>query len=357
MKNIFQPPAIIIAATLLGGFATGTAWASEGEQKIIVVSSADATDAPAPPAPPAAPPVPGQKHVIIRTIASDGGASVGKPQTWLGVGVEDVSEPLAAQLDLKPGEGLVVNFVSTNGPAAAAGVQKNDVLVELDGQMLVDAAQLRKLVQMHAEGDSVKVVFFHAGKKQSGSAKLAKKAFDETAFDGEILPGNMGKMQFRLQNMGGMAGGDKGNLSVEIQRTMEQARAAIQDAMRQSLDGTDGVRHKLEMVQKKLGGFAEGGVSVGKNATVIVKNEGEAIRTMVKKDESGSYVIVADPAKRLTAHDADGKLLFDGAIDTSEQQQKVPTEVWQKVEPMLEQLNKDVSAHGKSSGQNGSQQN
>ena len=59
---------------------------------------------------------------------------------------------------------------------------------------------------------------------------------------------------------------------------------------------------------------------------------------MVKSDETGTYVIVAAPNKRLTAHDKDGKLLFDGDIETPEQQQKVPGAVWEKVKPMLEQM-------------------
>jgi hypothetical protein len=59
---------------------------------------------------------------------------------------------------------------------------------------------------------------------------------------------------------------------------------------------------------------------------------------MVKADESGTYVIVSNPKPRLTAHDKEGKLLFDGEIDTPEQREKVPPEVWEKVEPMLDKL-------------------
>ena len=323
MKKTFNQPALILAGVLLGSCVVATALAADDEQRIVVTASASA-DSDDPPAPPMPPPPPGQKQVIIRTISSDAAKSAGKDMTWLGVGVEESPEPLAAQLDLKPGEGLVVNFVSTNSPAAAAGLQKNDVLVELDGQMLVDPAQLRKLVQMHAEGDSVKIGFYHAGKKQTVSAKLAKKSFDEDASDNGVMSGDLGKLRFRLHDLRGLAGGENGNLNIEIQQTMEQARQAIQDALRQSLDGTDGLKRKLEIVQQKLGNFADGGVNVGKDATVVVKNKGEAIRTMVKKDESGSYVIVADPAKHLTAHDANGKLLFDGTIETPEDQQKVP---------------------------------
>ena len=62
------------------------------------------------------------------------------------------------------------------------------------------------------------------------------------------------------------------------------------------------------------------------------------MKTVLKTDESGSYVIVADPTKRLSAHSKDGKLLFEGSIETLEQQQKVPWEVWEKVKPLLEQM-------------------
>jgi hypothetical protein len=51
---------------------------------------------------------------------------------------------------------------------------------------------------------------------------------------------------------------------------------------------------------------------------------------------------VANPKKRLTAHDKDGKLAFDGEIETSEQQEKVPKDVWKKVQPMIEQLNQAI---------------
>jgi hypothetical protein len=49
-------------------------------------------------------------------------------------------------------------------------------------------------------------------------------------------------------------------------------------------------------------------------------------------------VIVANPRKHLTAHDESGKLTFDGAIETSEQQATVPAEIWEKVEPMMSKM-------------------
>ena len=93
---------------------------------------------------------------------------------WLGLGVDESADALSSQLGLKPGEGLTVNFIVTNSPAARAGFQKNDVLAELDGQMLVHPFQFRKLVQMHVEGDTIKLVYYRGGKKLTASVKLGK---------------------------------------------------------------------------------------------------------------------------------------------------------------------------------------
>jgi membrane-associated protease RseP (regulator of RpoE activity) len=354
MKNMFQFKAGILAGVLIGSLSVATALAGDDEPKVVVTADADTEDLPAPPTPatPPTPPVPGHPHTIVRSVGSgssygSGGSHSGTMEaTWLGVGVEESPDVLTAQLGLKPGQGLVVNFVATNSPAASAGLQKNDVLAEFEGQMLVDASQLRKLVRMHAEGDGVKITFYRAGKKDSVSAKLVKKTFDEMSFGDETNPGNWGDLHMQMQDMHNSLGADQGAMKaqqgmmkIEIQQAMEQAQKAIQDAMRQmpQAQGPDGQR-KLEVIRKQLGGLADGGVNVGKDATVVVKNEGGSVRTVVKSDDTGSYVIVADPHKRLTVHDPDGKLIFDGSIETKEEQQKVPRKVWHKVEPMLNDL-------------------
>jgi hypothetical protein len=192
---------------------------------------------------------------------------------------------------------------------------------------------------MHAEGDSVKVTFFRSGKKDSVSAKLVKKTSDEMSFGEEMMPGQWGGMNMKLQGLNDSFGAEQRKMvNIEIQQAMEQAHKAIQDAMRQMPPNPD-TQRKLEVIKKKLGALGEGGVNVGKDATVVVKNEGpDSVRTVVKSDDTGSYVILADPHKHLTVHDPDGKLVFDGPIETKTDQEKVPRKVWKKVEPMLNDL-------------------
>lgn len=373
MKMIFNHTTSILAAILLGSPATApvlagddgpnaaTVLAGDDRPNVFAAAGADTGDRPVAAA------LPGQPQMLFRTVVTDDEQPPNRDMPWLGVGVSECPEPLSAQLDLKPGEGLVVTYVATKSPAAGAGLQRNDVLVELDGQMLVDPIQLRKLIQMHADGESVKIEFYRAGKKQSATAKLVLRPINESSIDGEIRPDNpWGRSPFEPKppaaflfnkdklNRGPGAGQtvapaphpfDKDELNIQVQQAikqekqaMEQAQRAVEDAMRQAQNDKEGMNRKLWTIQKELNHFADGGVKLGKDATVIVKNEGESVRTMVKKDDSGTYVVVADPQKHLTAHDPNGKLLFDGLIESPEQQQKVPKEVWKKVQPMLDQL-------------------
>lgn len=297
---------------------------------------------------------PGTASMSFRTIAIDDDSA--RDSIWLGVAVSDTTDPLSAQLGLKRGEGLVVNLVSTNSPAAAAGLQENDVLVELDGQMLVDPAQLRKLVQMHAEGDSIKIAYYRAGKRESVSAKLAKMPPQET-----LGPKSPWPYRTRLSTVHATpepwaetqlkadaqrVNAEEERVTAEIQRAVAEAQLAVKDALKKAQDQSGNLDQKLKIIHQKLGSLADGGVDLSNSATVVVRNDSGSVRTLVKKDESGTYILVADPTKRLTAHDPEGKLLFDGPVDSPEEQKKVPAGVWNKAESMLNQIDQNPAPAG-----------
>src|ERR1051326_1530650 len=100
---------------------------------------------PLPPVPPVAP-VPNYKD-------KDKDKNVPKvPITWLGVETSSIPRVVSEQLGLQKGFGLVVDYVVPDGPAAAAGVQTNDILKMFNDQILMDPDQLSKLVRSQAEG-------------------------------------------------------------------------------------------------------------------------------------------------------------------------------------------------------------
>jgi hypothetical protein len=349
--------ALIAAAVLWAGSAPARADDQQEYKAVGIAQTQTDTESsaaePADPADLSAPAGSSISPVTIETIELSDKKDKTKVVTWLGLAVEESSEALSAQLGLKSGEGLTVTMIAADSPAAKAEFHKNDVLVELDGQMLVHPMQLRKLVQMHAEGDTVQLSFYRAGKKQTISVKLGKTTWAESSET--INPGFPGFQQnfhFGLKDLDGQlrslpgqlagvsqslawAGLDKSKMNTEIKRTMEQTRKAIQDAVRHASSD----QKSLAGVDRQLEALTRDGVDVDKDATVIIRNKHNSNKVMVQTDDSGSYIIEAAEKTHLTARDKDGKLLFEGEIDTAAEREKVPKEVWEKVGPMFKQIN------------------
>jgi membrane-associated protease RseP (regulator of RpoE activity) len=287
-----------------------------------------------------------RKRMIIEKIEKDGEVAEQTEVTRLGVSSEEASEVVAAQLGLAPGAGLLVPYIAPNSPAAKAGLQKNDVLVQFEGQLLVHPVQLRKLVQMHKAGDSVKLEFYRAGKKQNATAILDKtkaeprRSMQELMFD-EDHPLHLMRMQPPARNNSQL---DKERLKIEIRQSVEDARKSVEEALKEA-----GQEKKHAKMMEEL---ARSGVLVDKQATVTVGSSGSAVKTMVRSDDAGTYVLVADPKLRLTVHDKQGKLLFDGEIESAKQKEKIPAEIQEKVKPLLEEMNAPKAWRPKSEGGN-----
>ena len=77
------------------------------------------------------------------------------PVTFLGVETSEVPRVVSEQLGLAKGFGLVVDYVVKEGPAAAGGVQQNDILKMFNDQILMEPSQLSKLVRSYPKGTNV----------------------------------------------------------------------------------------------------------------------------------------------------------------------------------------------------------
>src|SRR6266516_6728330 len=97
------------------------------------------------------------------------------PMVFTGVETSQVPTVVSEQLGLSKGLGLVVEYVVPDSPAAAAGVQQNDILKMLNDQILIEPSQLRKLLQTFPEGAEVTLTVLRKGQEQKLTAKLARK--------------------------------------------------------------------------------------------------------------------------------------------------------------------------------------
>jgi len=104
---------------------------------------------------------------------------------YLGVVVNHVDEVLRKHLKLGKGEGLYVQFVAPDSPAAKAGVRKDDLLMKLDDQVLVNASQLQTLVRMQTPGQTVQLSLIREGEPMTVAAELIEK---EIAVSSHALP-------------------------------------------------------------------------------------------------------------------------------------------------------------------------
>ena len=76
---------------------------------------------------------------------------------WIGIAVEPLTNELAQSFGLREARGAVVARVYPGGPAAAAGIEKNDVVLTFEGVPVEDYRQLQRLSADAEVGKTVKL--------------------------------------------------------------------------------------------------------------------------------------------------------------------------------------------------------
>lgn len=92
--------------------------------------------------------------------------------SWLGVELADVTAGDAQKLKLPGAYGAIVGQVSQDSPAARAGIQTGDVILNYDGEKVRSVAELRRLVRETPPGRSVSIQVSRNGQLSNLSAQL-----------------------------------------------------------------------------------------------------------------------------------------------------------------------------------------
>jgi putative serine protease PepD len=79
---------------------------------------------------------------------------------------------LGVSVEASDGGGAVVRQVPGDGPAAAAGLQAGDVIVDVDGSAVEDPADLVAAVQARAVGDESTITFQRGGTERTATVTL-----------------------------------------------------------------------------------------------------------------------------------------------------------------------------------------
>ena len=318
---------------------------------------------PNPPTPPNPPPGPPPNGPVVNPGNERDRHEKKVPVTYLGVETSDVPRVVSEQLGLPKGFGLVVDYVVPDGPAAAAGVQQNDILKMFNDQILTEPDQLSKLVRSLSEGTTVTLTVLRKGKEEKIGVKLAKKEVPERAEfgrgrhprfnfnfnDGDWGDFGMGDLKEQMAHLKEQLGDNTHGVihdavmsaQQEVQRALDQAHQR-RDMAQQQRDMAQQMRDRAQQVREQ----ARRARSEGRRAAGITVNQNRDGGLSTTKIDIGKAQIVysddkgelrvekVDGKKVLTAKDPKGLLQFSGPVETKEDLDKVPAEVRQRYDKL-----------------------
>jgi len=127
-------------------------------------------------------------------------------QGYLGVDVADLDSGKAQELKLKEVRGAVITLIDHDAPAGQIGLKVNDVVIQLNGQNVEGAEQLRRMLREIPAGRKVSLEISRDGNVQTLAVELA----DRRAMEHDVWNklGNGGDVFASSPGMGILAGGD-----------------------------------------------------------------------------------------------------------------------------------------------------
>ncbi|HAY20659.1 DegQ family serine endoprotease [Desulfobacca acetoxidans] len=205
----------------------------------------------------------------------------------LGVQIQTVTPELAKSFGLKEPVGALVAEVNPNTPAAKAGIQRGDVIIEYNGHVIKEMHELPRLVAHTAPGTKVNLKVLRQGKEKNFGLTIAEMKPEHLARSGMVEPET-----------------EKSSLGLLVQELTPQM------AQRFQIKETSGVI----VVQVEQGSPAsDSGIRPGDlieeinsvaiqslkdyHASISQLKAGDAVRILIKRRGKTMYVVVEVPEK------------------------------------------------------------
>lgn len=94
---------------------------------------------------------------------------------WTGMEIRPVDAQIARYFSLKQAQGVIVSDIKKNSPADRAGVQVADIIVEINGERIIDESRLISVMQDSRAGDLWKMKIYRDKKIVTVEMKLEKQ--------------------------------------------------------------------------------------------------------------------------------------------------------------------------------------
>jgi len=100
-------------------------------------------------------------------------------RAYLGIMVQDITPGISKAMNLKDMKGVLVGDVTPSGPASRSGVQRGDVILEVNGKPMEDSRELRNTISMMNPDSTVKLKLLRNGNPTDVSVKLGDLPSDK----------------------------------------------------------------------------------------------------------------------------------------------------------------------------------
>ena len=259
-----------------------------------------------PPADDAAPPAVAEEAQKVEQAEAVG---------YLGLVSGPIPEVLSTHLGVRNGEGVLVRSVMPDGPAALAGIKKNDVIITIDGKSALSHAELSNIVRAHKPGTAINVGLIQEGKGTDLTVTLGKRPDQLARAEGRP------QMQMQIQPMDGMPEEMAERIREMIEGNMMQFRLNGQE-----LDlGPGNLKRDMNQMREQMEELRQQQQEMLKGGGALNFNANSTIRLM---DNDGSIEMSTNNGeKKLIVRDKDNNIEWQGPWNNDEDKAAAPEEI------------------------------
>ncbi|WP_291844048.1 Do family serine endopeptidase [Maricaulis sp.] len=170
---------------------------------------------------------------IIADLREDGRVARG----WLGVSIQNVTDDIAEALGLEETRGAIISSIVQGGPADQAGFEREDVVLEINGEEVDGSRDLTRRVGNIQAGEEVRFLVLRDGRERTVRARLGDRpgeqelasmnTLDQDAPRATVFGMSMAPLEDEDREVRGLAPNVEGVVVDEVESGSEAARKGI----------------------------------------------------------------------------------------------------------------------------------
>ena len=197
-------------------------------------------------------------------------------RAYMGVSIQEVSPELAKAFGEAEPRGALVGDVSSGSPAAKSGLQKGDIIVELNGKPINDSNELRMRIALMAPGATANLKVWRDGSEHDMAVKLGvlptenEQASVETTNPQGALEGvTVGNVTNQAIQQLGLPANTKGVVVTDINPSSPVADSGLQQG--------DVIQEVNHQAVTNVTDFDRAVQRAGKNPLLLVNRQGHTL--------------------------------------------------------------------------------